>query len=63
MIGEVPRGVNVPMVYKFGVGILEWNVKFLHYVDSIFIFADKFLSHNGAIFIFHADDLQTLKQI
>jgi hypothetical protein len=51
------------MVYKFGTSILEWNVKFLHYVDSIFIFVDKFLSQSGAIFLFHSNDLQVFKQI
>jgi hypothetical protein len=32
-------------------------------VDSIFIFIDKFLSQSGAIFLFHSNDLQILKQI
>jgi hypothetical protein len=63
MIGDVPKGVGVPMVSQFGAKIPNWNAKVPHYEDSIFIFANKFLSQNGAILLFHSDALQILKQI
>jgi hypothetical protein len=49
------------MVSQSWIDIFEWNVKVLHYVDSIFMFADKFLSQSGAIFLFHSDDLWIFK--
>jgi hypothetical protein len=57
VIGDVPRGVGVPMVSKFGTDIRKWNSKVSHYVDFVFIFVDKFLSQNGAILLFHSNDL------
>ncbi len=63
VIKNMPRGVGVPMVFQSKIDILQWNVKVLHYEDSIFIFADKFLSHSGAILLFHSDDLQIFKHI
>jgi hypothetical protein len=60
-IGGMLEGIGVPMVFQSRTNILEWNVKVLHYVDYVFIFADKFLSQSGAIFLLHSNDLQILK--
>jgi hypothetical protein len=60
VIGNMPRGVGVPMVFQFGAEIPKWNAKFPHYVDFIFIFVDKFMFQSGAILLFHSDDLQIL---
>ncbi len=42
---------------------LESNANVPHYMDFVFIFAHKFLSHNGAIMFFHSNDLQVIKEI
>jgi len=57
VIRDMPGGVDVAMVFQFQVDIPKWNAKVSHYVDSIFIFAIKFLSQSGAILLFHLNDL------
>jgi hypothetical protein len=57
VIKNIHGGVSVPMVSQFGASIPEWNAKVPHYVDFVFIFVDKFFSQNGAIFLFHSNDL------
>jgi hypothetical protein len=52
VIGNVPGGVGVPMVFQSGVDIPKWNAKVSHYVDFVFIFANKFMSQIGAILFF-----------
>jgi hypothetical protein len=59
--GDVLGHVSVPMVPTFGTDIPKWNAKVPHYVDSIFIFVDKFLSHSGVILLFHSYDLQVFR--
>ncbi len=63
VIGDVPGGVGVSMVFQFRANIQKWNAKVPHYVDFAFICADKFLLENGAILFFHLNDLWILKQI
>jgi hypothetical protein len=63
VIGDMLGGVGVPMVSQFGANILKWNAKVLHYVECIFIFANKFLSQSGVILLFHLDDLRIFKEI
>jgi hypothetical protein len=44
VIGDVIRSVGVPTVFQFGADIPKCNAKVPHYVNSIFILIDKFLS-------------------
>jgi hypothetical protein len=60
-IGDMLARVGVPMLFEYGVNILDWNAKVPHYVVSIFIFADNVLSQSDAIFLFHSDDLRIFK--
>jgi hypothetical protein len=61
VIGNVLGNVSVPMVSKFGTDIPQWNAQVPHYVDFIFIFINKFLSHSGIVLLFHSYDLQVFR--
>jgi hypothetical protein len=57
VIGDIPKEVGVPIVFHSKIEILEWNAKVPNYVEFVFIFVDKTLSQNGAILLFHLNDM------
>ncbi len=61
VFGNMLKGVGVPMLFQSGADIHKWNAKVSHYADSVFIFANNFLSQSDAILLFHLDDLRIFK--
>jgi hypothetical protein len=43
--------------------IPSWNWSVDNFIDFIILFFDNFLSKNGIVLLFHADDLCLLKEI
>jgi hypothetical protein len=53
----------VPLVSHFLTKILVWNRQVDDYVIFVFDFVDKFLASEGAILLFHPNDLHVFKEI
>jgi hypothetical protein len=59
VLGDLP----VPFVSPSLTKIHVWNRLVEDYVVFVFDFADKFLASDGAILLFHRDNLHVLKEI
>jgi hypothetical protein len=59
VLGDLPRPFVSPSLAKIHV----WTKLVEDYVVFIFNFADKFLASDGAILLFHLDNLRVFKKI
>jgi hypothetical protein len=59
---DVLRDLLVPFVLASSAKIHVWNKLVENYVVSIFNFTNKFLTSNGAVLLFHPNDLHVLKE-
>jgi hypothetical protein len=53
----------VPIISKNLDDILVWNKKVNEYVVGVFDFAHMLLAFDGAILLFHPNDLKVLKEV
>jgi len=60
---DVLGDLLVPFVSPSSTKIHIWNMLVEDYVVFVFDFANKFLASDGAIFVFHLNDLHVLKEI
>lgn len=63
VIVVIPSPLLMPYVFDSTFFIPSWNQSADNFIDSIILFSNKFLSENGAMLLFHADDLRVLKEI
>jgi hypothetical protein len=63
LIAKVLSNLLVPLVSIPPTIVPSWNHRIDNYVYGIFGFANKYMERNGAILIFHDDDLRVLKKI
>ncbi len=57
------KNLLIPLVSTIHSKIPFWNRKVDDYIASIFYFAEKFLAIDGAILLFHLDDLWILNEV
>jgi hypothetical protein len=62
-LANIIRNLFVPFISRNPNDILAWNKKVDEYIIGVFDFAQMFLASNGAILLFHPDDLKVLKEI
>jgi hypothetical protein len=53
----------VPLVSKNLDDILAWNKKVNEYIVGVFDFAHMFFASDGAVLLFHPNDLKVLKEV
>jgi hypothetical protein len=51
------------MIFRNPNDILAWNMKVNEYIVGVFDFAQMFLAFNGAVLLFHLNDLKILKEV
>jgi hypothetical protein len=60
---DFPRNLLVPFMFKNPNDIPTWNKKVDEYIVAILDFAHIFLAFDGAILLFHPNDLKVLKEV
>jgi hypothetical protein len=60
---DVPRRLPLPFVSTSPIKIHVWNRLVEDYMVHVFDVANKFLASDGAILLFHHDNLHVLKEI
>jgi hypothetical protein len=58
MIVDIPEGLPVPMVSSPPTSIPEWNSDDKNFLAMVFDLGGSFVHDNGALLLFHKDDLQ-----
>jgi hypothetical protein len=60
---NIPRKLLVPFVSKNLDDIPAWNKKVDQYIVGVFDFAHIFLAFDGAVLLFHLNDLRVLREV
>jgi hypothetical protein len=60
---DVLFNLPIPHVFELLSLIPRWNRHLDNFIESIVVFADKFLSNKGVVIIMHVDDMHMLKEI
>jgi hypothetical protein len=63
VIANIPSNLQVPYVSNLTFSIPFLNQSVNNFINSIILFFDNFLSENGAMLLFHSDDLHVLQEI
>jgi hypothetical protein len=63
MIVDIPKGLPVPMVSSPPTSILGWNSTDNNFLPLVFDFGSSLVHDNGALLLFHKDDLKFMANI
>jgi hypothetical protein len=58
MIVDIPEGLPVPMVSSLPTSVLGWNSTDKNFLPLVFDFGSSLIHDNGALLLFHKDDLK-----
>jgi hypothetical protein len=58
MIVDIPEGLPVSMVSSLSTSVLGWNSADKNFLPLVFDFGSSLVHDNGALLLFHKDDLK-----